>query len=59
MLSRRVRLAGIQLIEAAVAKTAFVSAPSLATLKAKKTRELDTSLSTASAEVPKVVSTPL
>lgn len=58
MLSRRARLAGIQFIEAALSKTAFVSVPTLASLKAKKTRELN-SLPTASAEVPKVVSTPL
>ena len=58
MLSRRARHAGIQLIEAALTKSAFVTAPTLALLKAKKTRELN-SLPSASAEVPKVVSTPL
>jgi hypothetical protein len=56
MLTRRTRKNGIALIEAKLA-SALVSAPSLAVLKAKKTRELS-SQTTASAAVPKVLSIP-
>jgi hypothetical protein len=56
VLSRSARRAGLALVEAKLAAI-FVSAPTLATLKAKKTRELN-SPATASAEVPKVLSSP-
>jgi hypothetical protein len=55
VLTRRVRKAGIALIEAKVA-SAVVAAPNLAVLRAKKMRELN-SRATASAVVPKVLST--
>lgn len=59
MLDRRIRYTGVQLIETTLSKIAFdtISAPTLASLKAKKTRELNTP-ETASATVPKIVSVP-
>ncbi len=59
MLDRRARHEGIRLIETALSKHAadLITAPTLASLKAKKTRELGAP-ATASAVVPKVVSTP-
>ncbi len=57
MLDRRARQAGVRLIEAKLAVAAPFVAPTLATLKANKTRELKAP-ATASAEVPKVLSTP-
>lgn len=62
MLDRHIRKAGLRLIEAAFSsKTASptISAPTLAILKAQKTRELKgPSSSTATAVVPKVLTTP-
>lgn len=57
MIARHIRTAGIQFIEAALTKTGMqtISAPTLATLKAKKTRELNNQ---ATATVPKVISAP-
>jgi len=59
MLDRRIRLAGVKCIEAALSKLAFngISAPTQASMKAQKTRQLNTS-PTATAAVPKVLSTP-
>jgi hypothetical protein len=56
MIGRHIKMAGIQLIEAALAKMAMpqIAAPSLASLKAKKTRELGT----AKADVPKILTPP-
>lgn len=61
MIDRHIRRAGVRLIEAALAeKTAFptISAPTLAGLKAKKTRELQGPSATATAVVPRVLTTP-
>lgn len=57
MTSRHVRRAGVRIVEEALAKVAFepIAPPSLATLKAKKTRELGQS---ATATVPKILSVP-
>lgn len=60
MIDRHIRKAGVRLIEAALSKVALaepVSAPTLATLKAQKTRELKTP-ATATAVVPKVLTLP-
>lgn len=59
MLDRRARAAGVRLIETAFAKHALdpIAAPSLSALKAKKTLELKGPAQTASAVVPKVLST--
>jgi hypothetical protein len=56
MLDRRIRRAGVRLIEAALSKLAVdgIFNPTLGTLKAKKTRELNS----ASAEVPKILTLP-
>lgn len=60
MIGRRIRNAGVRLIEAALSKTATdpIFNPTLAGLKAKKTKELNGTVSAIEA-VPKVVSTPL
>ncbi len=59
MISKSIRTAGLRLIEDALSKSAFapISAPSLASLRGAKTRELGTQ-STASASVPKVLTVP-
>jgi len=59
MLDRRIRIAGVKCIEAALSKLAFagISAPTLSSLKAQKTKQLNTG-PTATAAVPKVLSTP-
>lgn len=58
MIDRRIRNAGVRLIEEALSKIAFdtIHAPTLESLRAKKTRELNAP--TATAVVPKVVSAP-
>lgn len=58
MIDRRIRLAGVRLIEEALDKLAAQSVfnPSLSTLKATSTRKLNTP--TATAVVPRVVSPP-
>lgn len=62
MLDRHIRRAGLRLIEAALSSkiaSPTISAPTLAVLKAQKTRELNgPSSTTASAVVPKVLTTP-
>jgi hypothetical protein len=61
MLGRHIRLAGVRLIETTLstklAEVPLISTPTLALLKAKKTRELNTP-TTASATVPKIVTAP-
>jgi len=59
MIDRRIRLAGVQCIEAALSKVAatYIAAPTPSVLKAKKTKQLNTS-STAVAAVPKILSSP-
>jgi hypothetical protein len=59
MLDRRARALGVRLVETAFSKLALdpVAAPNLAALKAKKTNELKGPTQTASAVVPKVLST--
>jgi hypothetical protein len=59
MISKRIRTAGLRLIEEALSKEALalpppISAPSLGGLKAQKTRQLNT----AAAVVPKVLTPP-
>ncbi len=58
MLGRHIRRAGLHLIEQSLDKTANVAAPSLATLKAMKTRELGGAQNLPDANIPKVVSLP-
>ena len=59
MLDRHIRRAGIRLIEAALSeKSAQIVTPSLAALKAQKTRQLKEPTDTATAVVPKVLTTP-
>ena len=56
MLGRHARREGLRLIESALEKAATgIEAPSLATMKAKKTRELG---ALPDANIPKVVSFP-
>lgn len=59
MISKSIRTAGLRLIEEALSKQAFdpISAPSLASLKGAKTRQLNTP-TTAAASVPKVLTVP-
>jgi len=57
VLGRHVRLAGLRLIEQQLEKSANISAPTLGTLKAMKTRELKKP-SVPDANIPKVVSLP-
>jgi hypothetical protein len=59
MLDRRARAIGVRLVETAFAKHALdqIAAPSLPALKAMKTHELKGPTQTASAVVPKVLST--
>jgi hypothetical protein len=59
MLDRHIRRAGVRLIEEALTKAAVatIQAPTLAVLKAQKTRELN-GTQTATAAVPKVLTPP-
>lgn len=59
MIDRHIRKAGVRLIETALSKVAFdgIQAPSLASLKAKKTKELQGPAS-ATAAVPKILTMP-
>jgi hypothetical protein len=54
-LPRHIRLAGLRAVED---KLAEIAMPTLASLKAQKTRELGTGPSTPNAPIPKVVSFP-
>lgn len=56
MLGRHIRRAGLRLIEEALEKSAEIGAPSLSSLKAKKTRELGGAPNLPDANIPKVVS---
>lgn len=60
MLGRHIRRAGLRLIEDALEKAAadMIAAPTLSTLKAKKTRELGGAPDVPDTNIPKIVSFP-
>ncbi len=60
MIDRRAKLIGLQLIEAALQKVAEgeIYNPSVATLKAMKSKQLGTPIGTANAAIPKVLTLP-